>query len=187
MDPHLFSLALVRRDRRSIIRSVHYSVLAALVLLMAVGTTESKLPENARADRVVVLKKQRTLTLMKDGKALKTYSIALGGQPVGPKEREGDHKTPEGVYVLDRRNAKSKFYRSIHVSYPNGEDRAHAQKLGVPPGGDIMVHGLPNGFGWLKSLHRQRDWTDGCIAVTDEEIDEIWRAVPDGTPIEIRP
>ena len=187
MDSHFFSLALVRGEPRSIIRSVHSSLLAALVLLMAVGAAESKLPENTQADRVVVLKKQRTLTLMKDGQALKTYSIALGGEPVGPKEREGDHKTPEGVYVLDRRNPKSKFYRAVHISYPNEEDRARARKLGVSPGADIMVHGLPNGFGWLESLHRQRDWTDGCIAVTDQEMDEIWRAVADGTPIEIRP
>jgi murein L,D-transpeptidase YafK len=157
------------------------------MLLMTAGAAENRFPEQAKADHVVVLKKQRTLTLMNQGKVLKTYSVALGGEPVGPKEREGDHKTPEGTYVLDRRNAKSKFYRSIHISYPNEEDRARAQKLGVSPGGDIMVHGLPNGFGWLKSLHRERDWTDGCIAVTDEEMDEIWNAVPDGTPIEIKP
>src|ERR1700746_940141 len=119
------------------------------MLLMAAGAAGNRFPEHAKADRVVVLKKQRTLTLMNEGKVLKTYSVALGGEPVGPKEREGDHKTPEGTYVLDRRNAKSKFYRSIHISYPNEEDRARAQKVGVSPGGDIMVHGLPNGFGWL--------------------------------------
>lgn len=157
------------------------------MLLAASGTSETNLAEQVKADRVVVLKNQRTLTLMKDGKALKTYQIALGGEPVGAKQREGDHKTPEGTYVLDRRNPKSKYYRSIHISYPNDEDRVLAKKLGVPPGGDIMVHGLPNGFGWLKALHRQHDWTDGCIAVTDEEMGEIWSAVPDGTPIEIKP
>jgi murein L,D-transpeptidase YafK len=94
---------------------------------------------------------------------------------------------PEGAYVLDRRNAATKFSRSIHISYPNEADRARARHLGVDPGGDIMVHGLPNGFGWMEGMHRVKDWTDGCIAVTDQEMDEIWRAVPDGTPIEIQP
>ena len=97
------------------------------------------------------------------------------------------HKTPEGVYFLDRRNERSQFYRSIHISYPNTEDRARAHKLGVSPGGDIMLHGLPIGYGWIGTGHRARDWTDGCIAVTNEEMDEIWGVFPDGTPIEIRP
>ena len=124
---------------------------------------------------------------MRQGKVLKTYKLALGPEPVGPKQRQGDHKTPEGEYVLDRRNAHSQFYRSIHVSYPSPQDRDRARKLGVSPGGDIYVHGLPNGYAWLGSGHRLKDWTDGCIAVTNEEMDEIWRAVPDGTPIEIKP
>jgi murein L,D-transpeptidase YafK len=145
------------------------------------------LPANARADWVVVLKKQRSLHLMSQGKILKSYRISLGSEPAGAKTQEGDHKTPEGSYVLDRRNPKSKFYRSIHVSYPSAQDSAHAEKLGVPPGGDIFIHGLPNGFGWLSASHRLKDWTDGCIAVTDKEMDEIWRAVGDGTPIDIRP
>lgn len=124
---------------------------------------------------------------MNQGKILKSYKIALGRDPQGQKVRQGDHKTPEGTYILDRRNDKSRFYRSIHVSYPDARDRATAARLGVEPGGDVMIHGLPNGFGWLGNLHREMDWTDGCIAVTDEEMDEIWRAVPDGTPIEIKP
>jgi len=163
-------------------------VFAFLVLfVVAASTSDTKVPADARADRVIVMKKQRTLTLMSGDKVLKVYKIALGGDPVGAKEKEGDHKTPEGDYVLDRRNRKSKFYRAIHISYPNEEDRGRAHKLGVSPGGDIMVHGLPNGFGWLGEAHRVRDWTDGCIAVTDQEMDEIWSAVPDGTPIEIKP
>jgi murein L,D-transpeptidase YafK len=96
-------------------------------------------------------------------------------------------RLPEGVYVLDRRNRHSQFYRSLHISYPNAEDRARARKLKIPPGGDIMIHGLPNDYGWLGSAHRAHDWTDGCIAVTNEEIEEIWRVVPEGTTIEIRP
>lgn len=149
--------------------------------------SERPLPAGAKADRVVVSKSQRTLALLNHREVLKTYKIALGGAPVGPKVRQGDHKTPEGTYILDHRNAQSQFYRSIHISYPDVQDRAHAAKLGAPPGGDVDVHGLPNGYGWLGNSHRLKDWTDGCIAVTNEEMDEIWRAVPDGTVIEIRP
>jgi murein L,D-transpeptidase YafK len=139
------------------------------------------------ADRVLVLKKERTLQLLSKEKIIKTYKIALGGDPIGPKTRLGDHKTPEGIYVLDFRNPHSQFYRSIHVSYPSPRDRAEAHKNGVSPGGDIFVHGLPNGYRFVGAAHRLHDWTDGCVAVTDEEIEEIWAAVPDGTPIEIRP
>ena len=139
------------------------------------------------ADRVVVLKKEHTLQLLNQGKVIKTYKVALGGDPVGPKARQGDHKTPEGVYVLDSRNPHSQFYKSIHISYPNVRDRAAARDSHVSPGGDVFVHGLPNGYKWVGAAHRLKDWTDGCIAVTDEEMDEIWSGVPDGTPIEIHP
>lgn len=125
--------------------------------------------------------------LMNKGQILKTYRIALGGSPYGPKQREGDHKTPEGLYFIGSRNSKSQFHLALHISYPNPADRAHAHKLGSNPGGGIIIHGLPKGFAWLGSLHRQTDWTDGCIAVTNEEIEEIWRLVPLNTPIEIMP
>ena len=138
-------------------------------------------------DRVVVLKKEHVLQLLSQGKVVKTYKVALGGDPVGPKTRQGDHKTPEGTYVLDFRNAHSQFYKSIHISYPNERERAAARRKGVSPGGDVFVHGLPNGYGSIGAAHRLKDWTDGCIAVTDKEIDEIWNAVTDGTPIEIQP
>ena len=151
------------------------------------GSADQGLPTNARVDRVVVVKSQRILMLMSQEKVLKSYKVALGGNPIGPKVQQGDHKTPEGMYILDRRNDKSRFYRSIHISYPDEKDRANAAKLGVSPGGDVFVHGLQNGLGWLGKNHRLMDWTDGCVAVTDEEMDEIWRAVPDGTPIEIKP
>lgn len=156
-------------------------ILLLLVGISAVGDDASK------ADQVIVVKSLRTLTLLSNGKILRTYKVALGGSPVGAKEQQGDHKTPEGQYILDRRNAKSRFYKAIHVSYPNEQDKKRASERGVSPGGDIMVHGLPNGFGWLGATHRARDWTDGCIAVTNAEMDEIWELVPDGTPIEIRP
>jgi len=142
---------------------------------------------NVKADRVIVLKQERTLHLINHGKIFKTYKVALGGDPVGHKVQLGDHRTPEGNYVLDRRNIRSKFYKSIHISYPNVADRANAAKLNVSPGGDVFLHGLPNGYGWVGSRHRLKDWTDGCIAVTNDEMDEIWQLVPDGTPIEIKP
>jgi murein L,D-transpeptidase YafK len=161
---------------------------ALAVGLLCVPTTAQSVPLVAlHVDHVVVLKKERTLELLSRGKVVKAYQVALGGDPVGPKTRQGDHKTPEGVYVLDFRNAHSQFYKSIHVSYPSGHDRAIARRKGVSPGGDVFIHGLPNGFGSVGAAHRLRDWTDGCIAVTNQEMDEIWRAVPDGTQIEIRP
>ena len=157
-----------------------------LALLGSLGWAQAS-PIRLHADRVVVLKKERTLQLLNEGKVLKTYKVALGGDPVGPKTRQGDHKTPEGVYVLDSRNSRSQFYKSIHISYPSASDRAVAQQNGVSPGGDVFVHGLPNGYRYVGAAHRLKDWTDGCIAVTDEEMDEIWLAVSDGTPIKIRP
>ena len=155
-----------------------------LLLLIGMLAVENRPP---KADQVIVAKSARTLTLLAQGKVLRTYKVALGGTPVGAKEQEGDHKTPEGHYILDRRNSKSRFYKSIHVSYPNDQDKKRASERGVSPGGDIMVHGLPNGFGWLGATHRNMDWTDGCIAVTNAEMDEIWDLVADGTFIEIRP
>lgn len=158
-----------------------------MVLLIGMLGADTPVAPKLMADQVVVVKSERTLTLLSRGKVLRTYKVALGGTPVGAKEQQGDHKTPEGRYILDRRNAKSRFYKSIHISYPNEQDRKRAKKRGVSAGGDIMIHGLPNGFGWLDSAHRAQDWTDGCIAVTDAEIDEIWELVADGTPVEIRP
>lgn len=164
-------------------------VLTWLVLAAACGVSLVQAQDHSslHADRVVVLKQERTLQLLSRGRVIKSYKIALGGNPAGPKTRQGDHKTPEGIYVLDRRNAHSQFHKAIHISYPNAQDKAAARRDGVAPGGDVFVHGLPNGYGFVGAKHRLKDWTDGCIAVTDEEIDEIWQAVPDGTPIEIRP
>jgi murein L,D-transpeptidase YafK len=162
-------------------------IIAILILTVGCSAESEETLAGAVADRVVVMKKEHTLTLMSQARVLKTYNIALGRDPEGPKVRQGDHRTPEGIYLLDRRNLNSRFHRSIHISYPESKDRAEAARLGFAPGGDIMIHGLPNGLGWLGSWHRRMDWTDGCIAVTNEEMDEIWRAVPDGTPIEINP
>ena len=140
-----------------------------------------------RADRIVVEKSARTMTLMQGAKVLKTYKVALSRKPVGAKEREGDHKVPEGEYVVDSKNSHSRFHLALHISYPNAADREKARKLGVRPGGNIEIHGLDRKYAWVGSLQRQVDWTDGCIAVTNPEIEEIWPMVPVGTPVEIRP
>jgi murein L,D-transpeptidase YafK len=138
-------------------------------------------------DRVVVYKRERKLVLLSQGRELRSYKVALGGEPVGPKTRQGDHRTPEGIYTLDSRNPNSHYYKAYHISYLNAQDRAAANKLGVSPGGDIMLHGLPKEYAWVGKAHVLHDWTDGCVAVTDEEMDEIWKLVNIGTPIEIKP
>lgn len=140
------------------------------------------LPDGAVADRIVVEKSARRLTLYAHGAPLKSYHVALGRQPVGAKQRQGDNKTPEGVYAIDFKNPNSGFHKALRVSYPSPADRAR-----VAPGGDIMIHGLPNGLGFLGRTQRFRDWTAGCIALTNRDVDEVWRAVPAGTPIDIRP
>jgi murein L,D-transpeptidase YafK len=156
------------------------------ITLLSLGIA-TQLHAEQKADRIIVNKKARTMELMHAGQVLKTYKVALGSEPIGPKTRQGDHRTPEGDYVIDRRNAQSQFHRSLHISYPNAADRDQARKLGVSPGGDIFIHGLPNGYGFIGAAHRARDWTDGCVAVTDQEIEEIWKLVDNGTPVEIRP
>ena len=144
---------------------------------------ELKLP----ADKVLIEKKERRLTLLSKGEVIKTYKIALGKNPVGPKERQGDNKTPEGVYIIDSRNGNSKFHLALHISYPNKRDIRRAKELGVSPGGDIMIHGLKNGFSLLGASHAEDDWTNGCIAVTNQEMEEIYKFVPIGTTVVIEP
>ena len=139
------------------------------------------------ADKILIEKKARLLTLLSKGKVLKTYKIALGGNPDGPKEKQGDNKTPEGIYIIDSRKLDSRYHLSLHISYPNEKDKKRAKQLGVSPGGDIMIHGIKNGFSWVGDLHTEVDWTKGCIAVTDQEIEEIDKLAPNGTIVEIRP
>jgi murein L,D-transpeptidase YafK len=145
------------------------------------------LPADVRGDRLVVEKAAHRMTLYRSDSVLKVYRVALGRGGSGDKVREGDNRVPEGRFQIDHRVEASRYHRALHVSYP---DRAHAERaqaLGVPPGGDIMVHGIRNGFGWIGPLHRLKDWTRGCVAVTNPEIEELWRAVPNGTAVEIRP
>jgi murein L,D-transpeptidase YafK len=138
-----------------------------------------------QADLVVVDKPRRMMRLYQSGKMLREYRISLGGHPIGHKQREGDGRTPEGRYMLDWRNPKSSAYLSLHISYPAAADAARAAAAGQTPGGNIMIHGLANGWGFVGPAHLLFDWTDGCIAVTNGAMREIWSLVPDGTPIQI--
>jgi murein L,D-transpeptidase YafK len=140
-----------------------------------------------RADRVLVVKSERMLYLVRDNRVFASYRVALGRSPVGHKVFQGDGRTPEGLYILDRRNSGSRFYRSIRISYPSSRDHAEAYKYGEPPGGLVMIHGqaAESGTGYYGS--RGWDWTEGCIAVSNAEMDEIWAATDEGTPIEILP
>jgi murein L,D-transpeptidase YafK len=165
--------------------------LFALVLVPTVGgdlaAAPALKPADARVTRIVVEKAARTLTLFRGDTVVASYRVALGDDPVGAKEREGDSRTPEGRYRVDFKNTASRYHLSLKISYPDAGDRARAAAAGVSPGGDIMIHGLPSGYGWLGASHRAHDWTDGCVAVTNTEIEEIWSLVDVGTPIEITP
>ena len=139
------------------------------------------------ADSIVVEKSKHMLTLYQAGFPVRTYGVALGKEPTGDKQRIGDNRTPEGLFRIDYKNPQSKFHMALHISYPDAAHLQRANALGVAPGGDIMIHGLPPAFKSYGAAHREFDWTEGCIAVTDEEIEEIWRAVPQGAPIQIKP
>jgi murein L,D-transpeptidase YafK len=143
--------------------------------------------QTQQADRIVIMKSARQLALLRNGKTIRVYRVCLGSHPVGAKERQGDGKTPEGIYRIDSRNAGSKYHRALHVSYPNAADRRRARHVHVSPGGEIMIHGVPNHWHAVGAAFQYVDWTNGCIAVTDDEIEEIWRLVPNGTVVEIRP
>jgi murein L,D-transpeptidase YafK len=147
----------------------------------------SPLPVGTKADLLVVNKEERQLLAYAHGQLLRSYRVSLGREPVGTKIRQGDRKTPEGKYVIDSHNARSSFHRALHVSYPSAADVERARAGGYDPGGEIMVHGIHNGLGWIGKAHRLVNWTTGCIAVTDSEIEELYRIVPDGTWIEIKP
>jgi murein L,D-transpeptidase YafK len=160
--------------------------LAAILVWPAAGLAETEAPA-LKADLVLVFKSERLLHLMHGGEIIRSYRVALGTQPDGQKVQEGDGRTPEGAYRLDWRNPDSNFHLSLHISYPGPRDVESATELGVEPGSLIMVHGLPNGMTARQVGHPQTDWTAGCIAVTNEEIEEIWALVDDGTAIVIMP
>lgn len=157
----------------------------ALWALAGAIATQKTVPQ--KADSILILKKDHVMELLAGGKVIRSYKVALGQGGLAPKVRQGDGRTPEGHYIIDAKYAASEYHKALHISYPNAEDRKRAAMLGVSPGGSILIHGLPNGKGYIGAAHRLYDWTLGCIAVTDEEIDEVWNLVAVGTPVEIRP
>lgn len=159
-----------------------FFILWSLLLTQTVAA-----PERAAVDRVLIEKKAHLLTLFTGGTKIKSYRVSLGRGGLGRKLREGDKLTPEGKYSIDRRNPNSAYHKALHISYPNKEDLARAAAQGVAPGGDIMIHGIRNGLGWLGPIHRLFDWTLGCVALTNGEIEELWELVPNGTEVEIIP
>jgi murein L,D-transpeptidase YafK len=159
-------------------------LLIMLLPLLDGGLRASGFPT---ADSVLVEKSDRKLHLLMNGEVFRTFDIALGIRPIGDKEHEGDFRTPEGTYLLDMRNPNSEFFLSIHVSYPNGQDIREARARGVDPGGAIMIHGQPNEPTRSEAYYRTQDWTNGCIAVSNSDMIDIWLMTPDNTPIEIRP
>lgn len=163
--------------------------MVALFLALALAYAQwptSRLPADVRVNKMLIIKSSRKLVLLREETPIKEYKIALGGNPRGHKTQQGDQRTPEGKYVIDYRKKDSLFHRALHISYPNARDRAEALTQGVDPGGLIMIHGIRNGLGLIGRWHRLFDWTDGCIALTNAEIEELWNFVPDGTPIQIR-
>jgi murein L,D-transpeptidase YafK len=171
-------------------RTTAFAVLAlicAFAIYVYAHHNWNSVPAGTMIDRIVVEKSARRLSIFRDGNRIKMYRIALGRSPVGAKREEGDMKTPEGTYKIDGRNPQSSFHLALHISYPSDEDNKRAIARGVLAGSDVMIHGIQNGRGWIGAFHRWNDWTAGCIAVTDEQIEELWRVTPDGTTIEIRP
>lgn len=164
---------------------LQYAVIAVLTGIFLMPASKA---DGARyADLVLVKKGERKMYLLSDDKVVREYHIALGDNPRGHKQKEGDERTPEGTYTLDKKKADSAYYKAIRISYPAEQDRIAAQRAGVNPGGQIMIHGQKNGFGWLADKTQRNDWTDGCIAITNSEMDEVWSLVDIGTPIVIRP
>lgn len=158
-----------------------------LILIILLTSSSVYSVNSQKADEVLVIKSERRLYLINNGKTFATYKVTFGGDPNGHKQIQGDQKTPEGKYLLDYKNANSRYYKSIHISYPNKKDRENAKRLGASPGGEIMIHGQLNGWEWAAPLVQLFSWTDGCIALTNKDMDQLWLAIDPGTPIEIKP
>jgi murein L,D-transpeptidase YafK len=182
------------RWRRS--AKVAATVIAAVAVCVVGGLAGMRTPAvvhmaaaggGARADRILIEKQAHRMTLLRRGAVLRTYRVALGSGGLERKLRQGDARVPEGLYRIDSRNPHSPYHLALHVSYPNAADLARARAAAVAPGGDIMIHGLPDRFAAIGRAHVLHDWTLGCIAVTDSEIEEVWQLVPDGCGVEIRP
>jgi murein L,D-transpeptidase YafK len=183
------SLPLLLSAAAALLASPADTTRGAFSIVMPTVTTRPVTGIRGRftADSIVVEKSLRTMTLYQAGFPIRTYGIALGKEPKGDKVKQGDGRTPEGLFYIDSRNPASKYHRSLHISYPDAAHARRANELGVAAGGDVMIHGLPKGYEKFGAQHREWDWTEGCVAVTNEEIEEIWSAIPDGTPIQIKP
>lgn len=175
-----------RIDPRTVV-SVRSSERIEPLYAVPIPSAGVRLAPLVAGDSIVVYKRERTLVLFNRGIPVRTYFVALGSKPVGDKERVGDQKTPEGLFHINAHNPASKFHLALRLSYPDDAHRARAAALGVDPGGDIMIHGLPPEFGDAGKNHIRNDWTNGCVALSNQEIEEIWHAVPDGTPVQIKP
>jgi lipoprotein-anchoring transpeptidase ErfK/SrfK len=185
-SPLRSSETTTRVDARTVI-SVKSSERFEPLYAVPLPASGARLGPPAAADSIVVYKRERTLTLFNRGVPVRSYFVALGSKPVGDKQRAGDQRTPEGVFYINAHNPASKFHLALRISYPDDAHRTRAQALGVDPGGDIMIHGLPKEYSAAGKDHRQNDWTNGCVALSNQEIEEIWHAVPDGTPVQIKP
>ncbi len=175
----------MRRLARAFATLFAVTVLVAAVLALHERyTAGQRVPLEGHVDRILIEKDARRLTVFRNGVALRSYPVALGFAPRGDKQREGDGRTPEGLFTINRRNPQSAYHLSLGIDYPQPDDIARARAGGYAPGGDIFIHGQPNGFGMVTI---PTDWTAGCIAVSDAIIEELWRVVPVGTPVEIRP
>jgi murein L,D-transpeptidase YafK len=181
MNRHLLNLPL---------KTVPAALAAAVFLFcfsVSVPAMELARATDSPVDRIIVEKSKRTMTLLKQDKEVRTYKIALGRDPVGPKVMQGDYKTPEGVYYVDYKVRNSIYHRALHLSYPNTDDVERAKSLGVPPGGSIMIHGMKQDKLWMGDVQYLFNWTNGCIALTNDEIEEVWDLVSAWTPVEIKP
>lgn len=164
----------------------HLAILLISVFIFNNVNARLVIPD-AKIDRILILKDKRKMYLLSGDVEIREYDMSLGFAPKGHKEKQGDGKTPEGIYKISGRNPQSLYHKSLRISYPNDEDKRKARARGVNPGGDIMIHGLPNGYGFIGKDHLDRDWTLGCVAVTNPEIEEIWDMVSNGTIVEIKP
>jgi hypothetical protein len=185
-SPLRASVTTTRVDARTVV-SVKSSERFEPLYAVPLPASVPRLGPPAAADSIVVYKRERTLTLFNRGVPVRSYFVALGSKPVGDKQRAGDQRTPEGLFYINAHNPASKFHLALRISYPDDAHRSRAQALGVDPGGDIMIHGLPKEYSAAGKDHRQNDWTNGCVALSNQEIEEIWHAVPDGTPVQIKP
>jgi murein L,D-transpeptidase YafK len=172
------------REKQSIMRTL---LTLIVVVIVASCNTAQGFPRNVVIDSIAVHKRAHKMYLFEEGRLIGVYNIALGKQPVGPKRTKGDCKTPEGLYYINDKNPNSDYYMNLGISYPNNEDRYIAKRMGRSPGGDIKIHGMPNGKAYLGAVHTASDWTLGCIAITNEQMDELFRHVEVGTPIKIIP